>query len=100
MDLMKLRFTLAVTALVSIVAAFALVLFFGQGVTTVQVALLAPLAMALISEAKSSSAFIFDGVPTEPDTKSTTVTEVTPPATPILPTVPAAPVKTQEATPP
>lgn len=79
MNLTKLRFWFAMTALVALAVAFCLVLFFGAHLTEVQVAVLTPIAMALIFEAKSASSFIFDGVPPQPDTTSTTVSKVTPP---------------------
>lgn len=78
MDLMKLRFTLAVLALVAIIAFAAGVLFYGKDLTQIQVALLTLLASALIAEAKSSSGWAFDGVPDKP----------APPATPSAPPLP------------
>lgn len=76
MDLMKLRFVLACTALLAIVAFAAGVLFYGKDLTQIQVALLTLLASALIAEAKSSSSWAFDGVPDKP---------ADPPATPPTP---------------
>ena len=75
MDLMKLRFVLAVTALLSIILFAAGVLFFGRDLTQIQVALLTLLASALIAEAKASSGFVFDGVPQK-------AADETPPAVP------------------
>jgi hypothetical protein len=66
MDLMKLRFVLAVAALFAIVAFSAGVLFYGRDLTQIQVALLTLLASALIAEAKASSSWAFDGVPDKP----------------------------------
>ena len=63
MDMTKLRFVLAVTALAALVALAILVLFFGHDLSNVQVGVLTLLAGAVVAEAKSSSAFIFDGVP-------------------------------------
>jgi uncharacterized membrane protein YgaE (UPF0421/DUF939 family) len=59
----RLRFVLAVGSLLGIFVSLVLILFFGHEVTTVQVALIAPLATALVAEAKSASSFIFDGIP-------------------------------------
>lgn len=66
MDLMKLRFVLGVGALLAVVAMAVLILFYGAGLNQLQVALLTILVAALINECKSSSAYVFDGVPDKP----------------------------------
>ena len=89
MTLMKLRFALAAGALLSIIALAAGVLFLGHDLTQTQVVLITLLAGALIAEAKSASAWTFDGVApkTDPTTDASAAPNVGPPG----PASPATP---------
>lgn len=78
MDLMKLRFILAIVALVATSVAVPLIVFFGKGLDSVQVGLLTLFGGALIAECKTSAAYVFDGVPDKPDTVVTTVSTTDP----------------------
>jgi hypothetical protein len=66
-NLLQLRFVLAVTALLAICLFAAGVLIWGKDLTQTQVVLLTLLAGALIAEAKTSSAWTFDGVAPKED---------------------------------
>lgn len=63
MTLMKLRFVLAVTALVAVVAMAVLILFFGAGLNALQAGMLGVLITGLLKETQSASSWTFDGVP-------------------------------------
>lgn len=78
MTLLKLRFALGTMALLAVIALAILLVFFGSTLSTVQVALLASLIAILSNEVKASSSWAFDGVPVEPETKTTTVSETAP----------------------
>lgn len=82
MNLLLLRFILAVTALVALVVTGGCILFFGGALSQTQVVLLTLVIGALIAEAKTSSSWTFDGVapkddPATPGTVTTTATETT-----------------------
>jgi hypothetical protein len=80
-NLLLLRFVLSVTALLAICLFAAGVLFIGKDLSQVQVVLLTLLAGALISEAKTSSAWTFDGVAPKDDASPSQTPASTPPPT-------------------
>ena len=67
MDLMTLRFILAIAGLNIVAALGVLVLFFGKDLSNTQVVLLTMIATALVSEVKSASSYIFNGTPDSSD---------------------------------
>jgi len=78
MDL--LRFVLAVGSLTCIAILGVLVLFFGKDLSQTQVVLLTLLSTAIVAEAKSASAYIFDGTPGDDPAAPAATPEASPPS--------------------
>lgn len=82
MSLKNFRFVLGVGALAALVILAGLMLFFGRGLDQYQQSILMVAFMALVSEVKASSAYLFDGTP-----KTADAVDAAPPPTP-SPTTP------------
>lgn len=78
MTLLKLRFYLGVIALVAVVILALVVVCMKDDFSALKSTILMALIAILGNEVKASSAWAFDGVPVEPETKTKTVSETVP----------------------